>query len=212
MIDGNQWPALGPLLFIADGSTTGIVTVATTQYIRAGQKGILKSDTQTEGLSVRVQSVDSATTFTVTSGVNKRAGGLDVSAFTLADNATVLFPIQDKSPLTPENERNKQLFEEAPVIARRVVQVDELGEIVGSYDPLAHYTLHDVDENSNTITYLGKMKKDGTWLVIRITETGKDTVFEYANITNNPTQLTYTTAYTNRATLTYTELQNLTGI
>lgn len=73
------------------------------------------------------------------------------------------------------------------------------------------YQVNDLDTVSTT-TYIGKAKVDGTWLIERIVETGDDLAKDYANESNNATVTTYTAAWTDRLTLTYGEVQTLTGV
>jgi hypothetical protein len=72
------------------------------------------------------------------------------------------------------------------------------------------YELNDVDDTGTGITYLGKATVDGLWLIERLTETGTDLAKDYANISNNSGQATYTDAWSNRLSLIYQEFQNLT--
>ena len=80
----------------------------------------------------------------------------------------------------------------------------------GSSTDLKTYILNDFEVASSTLTYLGKEKNNGTWLVVSIdSSTGQ---FRFANVSNNSSLTTYTTAYAARATLTYDILENLTGL
>jgi hypothetical protein len=56
--------------------------------------------------------------------------------------------------------------------------------------------------------YLGKAKADGTYLIFKYT----DTTARMANISNNPTVLTYEDAWTARESLTYDYIFNLTEL
>ena len=67
---------------------------------------------------------------------------------------------------------------------------------------LAKFGTNDVDEASATVTYVGKTDKDGNWLVQKV-DTTSGTAIRYATVTNNAGVLTYASAWTNRATLTY---------
>lgn len=60
----------------------------------------------------------------------------------------------------------------------------------------------DASVKASSITYIGKEKEDGSWLINKLDET-TGVVSRYAGIQNNPTQTTYTAAWTNKATLTY---------
>lgn len=64
------------------------------------------------------------------------------------------------------------------------------------------FGINDVDTASATITYVGKSDKDGNWCVQKI-DTSSGVAIGWASVTNNPAQITYASAWTNRATLTY---------
>lgn len=81
--------------------------------------------------------------------------------------------------------------------------------IVGS--ALSKYVLSDVDENAPYI-YVGKIKESGIWIIKRVEFVGSETVFLYGNVSNNPTIIDYTNAWTNRATLNYDILSDLTEV
>ena len=78
-------------------------------------------------------------------------------------------------------------------------------------DELALYKTQTIDDYTTTsVTYFCKMKTDGTWLFMKIDETGNFPTFTYANVSNNATKTTYALAYTDRTTLTYGLLNTLT--
>lgn len=76
-------------------------------------------------------------------------------------------------------------------------------------NPLDRYITHDVDDAS-PITYVGKMDKNGNWLITKITDTSGDLDLVYANVSNNSSYTTYSSAWTDRASLTYADLNTLT--
>lgn len=72
----------------------------------------------------------------------------------------------------------------------------------------------DIEEDTSTsTTYVGKQSNSGTWLVQKVVEstvgTINTTLIEYATVLNNPTVLTYTNAWSGRATLIYSQIKNL---
>lgn len=67
---------------------------------------------------------------------------------------------------------------------------------------LAGYGTNDVEEASATVTYVGKEKADGTWLLMKI-DTTTGTVIRYASQANNALVTDYASAWAARATLTY---------
>lgn len=82
----------------------------------------------------------------------------------------------------------------------RVSLVDETGVSVA--EKTAKYKTEYVDEASATITYICAESPASEWLCKKI-DSASGTQISYATIRNNPTVLTYTSAKTARATLTY---------
>lgn len=78
--------------------------------------------------------------------------------------------------------------------------IDDNGalQITGSITASAS-TLADFSVNDYTDEYYGYTKPDGTWLVKKVT----DTSLSYATVSNNGTVTSYTDAWTDKATLTY---------
>lgn len=92
-------------------------------------------------------------------------------------------------------------------------KLDTINTTLGTLDTgtLKDYILQEPDDYTTTnVTYLGKMKTDGTWLITKIDSTGNFDTFRYANVSNNATRTTYALAWTNRVTLTYGYLNTLT--
>lgn len=81
-------------------------------------------------------------------------------------------------------------------------------------NPVFDFYTEDVEEDtSNNTTFVGKQTNAGVWLLQKIVEatvgTKTTTTMEYASVLNNATKTTYASAWTDRATLTYSEIKNL---
>lgn len=74
------------------------------------------------------------------------------------------------------------------------------------------YQVNEIDDVGGGVTIIGKAKPDGTWLLEKLTESAGDISKVYANESNNVGTTTFTTAWTNRASLTYGQIQTLTGL
>ena len=79
--------------------------------------------------------------------------------------------------------------------------VESGGETSIRNTTLQRFGLNEIEE-VGVITYFGKSDSEGNWLIMKIDETS-GTVFSYAAIKNNSGVSTYSTAWTNRATITY---------
>ena len=91
--------------------------------------------------------------------------------------------------------------------------ISSVNPLVVSPSPVisSDYVLNDLDEASSTVTYLGKAKSDGTWLLVKL-DSSSGLSMRYANNSNNSSVSSYSSAWSSRATLTYDEVQDLTGL
>jgi hypothetical protein len=79
-------------------------------------------------------------------------------------------------------------------------------------DMFANYKIYESDE-AGTTTYVGTIKAtNGNWLITKYVDNNGDITATYANESNNATYTTPTSAWTNRASLSYTAINNLTDI
>lgn len=84
--------------------------------------------------------------------------------------------------------------------------------IVTPTDPLIAYVVQDEAPNDTGASYYGFAKVDGTYLIMERDKTSTPYTDRYANIGNNATRTTYQLAWTNRATLTYSYIFNLSNV
>lgn len=87
----------------------------------------------------------------------------------------------------------------------------EVLDLIQGENVFANYKTQEVDENGLT-TYVGQVKTSGEWFLTKIVDTASDLQITYANISNNPASNTFSAAWTNRATLSYTLISVLTGV
>lgn len=72
--------------------------------------------------------------------------------------------------------------------------------------PSDSYGVNDISPKSGNTTWIGKQDKDARWMVMKIDETtGAD--FGYATTKNNSSVTSYSSAWTNKATLTYNDYE-----
>jgi hypothetical protein len=82
----------------------------------------------------------------------------------------------------------------------------------GDIDMFANYKTSDVDEDGSD-TYVGSINaRTAAWLVQVINDTAGDLSISYANESNNGTHSTLASAWADRVSLSYTTIDNLTGI
>lgn len=128
--------AVPPQSLTADGTANGIVVIAESAFFRVGQDVILKSTNPgVDDLYLRIKRVVNNSAIYLgdkDKGIGHR---VDVSAFTIADGATIE-AIEQKRPPVPEQEVERLTYEEEPVIARRVILVDKYGQKYEMDNPL----------------------------------------------------------------------------
>lgn len=67
---------------------------------------------------------------------------------------------------------------------------------------IANADVNNVDEASSTVSYIGQETHDGIWFIQKV-DTSSGTAVTYASRKNNDSTTSYSTAWTNRASLTY---------
>jgi len=75
-----------------------------------------------------------------------------------------------------------------------------------SVDASDCFNVNDIAEESSTVTYIGMENSEGNWYLKKIDTTSGNS-FSHATITNNPSVTTYSSAWSNRATLTYQDFK-----
>jgi len=129
----KRWRSIAPRNLTANGTTSGIITLVTTRDIRVKQILNLYSNTEQQ-IQVQVQEVVSETQLRVSDVNGKINDSKDISAYLTADIATIEATIQRRPPI-PLTEHERAVYEEEPVVAKRVYLVDEYGDPYLSNNP-----------------------------------------------------------------------------
>jgi hypothetical protein len=112
----------------------------------------------------------------------------------------------NRSPTVDELNNVKQETVQWTAKSHRVTEVDSDGNEITPSNPkpvdTIVYNTNNIDEASTTVCYIGMEDKNGSWSVKRI-DTTSGASFTYATVKNNTSYLTYDTAWTARAALTY---------
>lgn len=128
------WLAVPAKSFTSNGTAQGVVTVASTKGLYAKQKVFLRGTAQTT-TQLEIKRVVSKTQLWVGPIKTDIKAYSDISNFTTAAASTIEAPEQPR-PAIPQVEMDRATFEEEPVVARRVVLVDELGNKYSTDNPL----------------------------------------------------------------------------
>lgn len=132
------------------------------------------------------------------------------------DNIAVIIPSEDNVSVSIDSAVNPVISGEinissVPSNLSSFATKDYVNQQIESYNLFANYKTQDVDEVLN-VTYVGKLTPNGKFLIEKITDNSGDLIIQFANLSNNPTQFTYSNAWGNRITLTYNLISNLTGL
>lgn len=128
----RKWLAIDARLLTADGTTFGLVQVVDTVDFRTKMKVGITSDTQ-QPIQLQVKEVLSPTMMILGLASNPQLGpqaGIDLTAFKASENAFVRAPEQDKNQI-PDKDHYLAVYEADPVVADRVILVDEYGRKIG---------------------------------------------------------------------------------
>lgn len=129
------WNALGTIPFVADGTTTGQISVLDTCGMHVKQKVYLKSNTAPDRVDLVIKRVLSSTDIIVGPAGQNINTYADVSAYLVADSATLRIDSQKKPNISRED-REHAMYAEEPINARRVAQVDCYGDYYTKANPL----------------------------------------------------------------------------
>jgi hypothetical protein len=111
------------------------------------------------------------------------------------DNTSILQALSDLNEQLASIDTAVRMQPQAPA---QIKVTNPDGSLISSGGASAAvYATNDIEED--TTSYFGQTTSDGTWKIIKLT----DTSVSYATVTNNGTVTSYTDAWTDRATLTY---------
>ncbi len=134
--------------FTADGAENGVITVADVDCFKVKMSVTLKADTL-PNISLQIKRVLNSTQMVVGPLKKPIHTREDVSAYTVALNATVEAPEQ-KRPEIPLVDLERASYSEEPTVAKRVLNVDKYGNAYNADNPLS-VQLSDGDVNIGTV-------------------------------------------------------------
>jgi len=179
--------------FVADGTSNGLVTIASTYGYKVGMFISLKSDSMQPRI-LKIKRIISETQFHVGDDKTKIWQYSDITGFLVSDNAVVCFSEQER-PVIHINEIQRQIYEEEPTIALRTMPVDWMGRPYTIDNPLPTKSTDTstsvdlelrFDEVSSTVMYLGEasigsLESEAKWKIKKIEITGELVSIKYAS-------------------------------
>lgn len=130
----KRWVAVPPQAFTANGTVDGKITVADASLFKVKQIIILASSSKPSREDLEVKRITDINTIYVgpKGDINTR---FDLSGYLVSDGAFIAANEQLRSKV-PEQEVERLTYEEEPVVARRVILVDKLGNKIDDNNPL----------------------------------------------------------------------------
>ncbi len=130
----RKWAHVPPRAFTSDGTASGLITIASTSGFKVKQTVAIKSATQSI-IQLQVKRVLSSTTLIV-GPLNKSIDTKsDMSAYTVADTATISAEEQKKNQIF-NTDQEQAIYEQEPTLARRLINVDEWGNFYTEDNPI----------------------------------------------------------------------------
>lgn len=153
-------------LFTSDGTKDGIVTVSNARDFFVKQRVQIASDTQSP-ITVEIKRFVSNTSFRVGPIGDSINSKTDISNYLTTDSARISAEEQDRPGIT-DKDYNRAVYAEEPIVAKRIIQVDEFGNYYNLDNPLPIQSVNETagwdeidvsypDSTSDLFTY----KKEG---------------------------------------------------
>lgn len=130
----RKWEAIPPRSLAQDGTAEGIVELSDARGFKVKQTVILRA-TGEPNLTLEVKRFLSPTQFRVGPTNSSLFTCSDISAYTVAKNATIEAQEQSR-PSIPDKEFERAVYEEEPTVAKRVLLVDDFGNPYNDDNPL----------------------------------------------------------------------------
>ena len=216
----ERWWRKSSQLFLTNGTSLGVLTVSNIRGFKVKAEVIISSTSQPD-LIGEIKSIPDCNTIIVGPCGASMDTRLNLSLYLVADAATILQPRQKRPAIGP-GEIDRAVYEEEPVVARRIIMVDECGDPYSDVNPLptsASISATFVDPAETTpgsvipaqIIALGAKDRD-TGLLQSLTIDDKDRLRVNASLTMT-NQFRIHTNITNVAlnSVTYTTLYTRTG-
>jgi hypothetical protein len=132
----RKYDSVAPIALTQDGLADGTVSVGNSEGFFVKSQAILASDTIPEGIAFQIQSVPDKNTIVLGPLGSNLNGRADVSSFLVADNATIQFPANQLRPNIPFEQHSQFTYQQEPVVANRVINVDPYGKPYSGSNPI----------------------------------------------------------------------------
>ena len=134
MIFEKKWPDVAPKPFLANGTPNGVVTVSDTTGFYVKQLVII-SAIGFEDRQFQVKRVISSTQLIVGDPKKGIKYASDLSGYTLSTSPIIYATVQDRPAIAPAD-YERAVFAEEPIVAKRVIGVDQYGDYYTDDNPV----------------------------------------------------------------------------
>jgi hypothetical protein len=131
----KRWAAVPPQAFTSDGTADGKITVANSVLFKVKQIVILASSANASRDDLEVKRITDKNTIYIGPKGGNIDARVDLSGYLVADGAFIAANEQLRSKV-PEQDVERNTYEEEPAVARRVIGVDQLGNPWNETNPM----------------------------------------------------------------------------
>lgn len=165
--------------FLVDGTSKGVVRVTTAHGFKVKADVVIRSSSQ-QPLTLEIKRIPNATTIEVGPKGPDMDVRADLSAYLVADGASIQQPRQKRNSIGP-GEMDRATYEEEPTVARRTILVDEFGDLVSDANPLP--VTSDAQPSPLTSESAGSITDGSFTEIFRFTSTSDNTKIIYIEST-----------------------------
>jgi hypothetical protein len=122
----KRWKVVSPQTFVSSAAVLGQIVVRDATLFRVKQQVIVSSDTIPSRDDLEIKRILNRTTLLIGPKTGNIDARHDMSVYVPADNPVISANEQLRSKI-PEQEIERLTYEEEPIVARRVIQVDQVG-------------------------------------------------------------------------------------
>jgi hypothetical protein len=122
----KRWKSVAPQQFVVDNALLGKITVNDATLFKVKQQVVINSSTISNRDDLEVKRISDRVTIFLGPKTGNIDSRVNLSAYTPSDTP-IIYANEQQRVKIPEQEIERLTYEEEPVVARRVIQVDEIG-------------------------------------------------------------------------------------
>lgn len=122
----KRWKSVSPQQFVVDNALIGKITVTDATLFKVKQQVVINSSTVPSRDDLEIKRISDRITIFLGPKTGNIDSRINLSQYLPTDTPIIYANEQQRSKI-PEQEIERLTYEEEPVVARRVIQVDEIG-------------------------------------------------------------------------------------